>query len=55
MNGTYSPAEFIGGLPTITNSTSTIIQTITTVVSSGGSGGSLLKIFTNSTVCSSTV
>jgi hypothetical protein len=53
VNNIYSPpVEFIGGLPTITTSTSTVIQTITAVVSNNGA---LLKMFTNSTVCSGTV
>jgi len=53
VNNIYSPpVEFIGGLPTITTSTSTVIQTITALVSNNGA---LLKMFTNSTVCSGTV
>jgi hypothetical protein len=44
--------EFIGGLPTTTASTSTIIQTITAVISSNGA---VYKTFTNATVCSGSV
>jgi hypothetical protein len=44
-------AEFIGGLPTINVSTSTIIQTVTAIASVS----TIIKVFTNATVCSGNV
>ena len=48
INNTNITPEFVGGtLPTITAATSTILQTITTIVSTG----IVLKVLTNANVC----
>ena len=51
INNTYQTPEFIGGLPTLSVSTSTVIQTVTAIMNNT----TLTKLFTNATVCSGTV
>jgi hypothetical protein len=51
INGSYLTPEFIGTLPAINASTSTIIQTITAVMNNA----TITKLFTNTNVCSGTV
>jgi energy-converting hydrogenase Eha subunit B len=53
INNNYTKVpEFIGGLPTINASTSTIIQTVTAIITASAD---ITKVFTNATVCSGTV